>query len=141
MNIELLRKIQAIVLEEPKRLVMERWISIPVDRRDSRVPECGTMGCVAGWATLLSRQAQQKDSTFRELAEEIRELGSIVQHTGATALKLDHGQATRLFYLNSWPPDFANAFTGASQYPDYLVRRANITSLRIDRFIATDGAE
>jgi hypothetical protein len=64
----LLRKISALVLEEPRRVNMRRWISSFAGRKladalhgkyDGDLPACGTVGCIAGWGAILLRQPHQ----------------------------------------------------------------------------------
>ena len=57
---ELLLRIKALVLEEPARLDMRRWVTAFRGRRrlhsrSSTLPACGTVGCVAGWGAILLR--------------------------------------------------------------------------------------
>lgn len=59
----LLSAIAKLALEEPKRMRMETWLS-----RDggwlhpSRVPACGTVGCIGGWTTVLRPRRMAKDT-------------------------------------------------------------------------------
>lgn len=68
---ELLRQIRALVLEEPRRLNMKTWIAAyegRVRRNDfnypltdtSRLPACGTVGCIAGWGLTLLRRPNER---------------------------------------------------------------------------------
>lgn len=60
---DLLLRIKAIVLDEPKRLDMRWWVSRWKGKRthdacvDPPAPACGTVGCIAGWGALLLRGA------------------------------------------------------------------------------------
>lgn len=65
---DLLSDVIRVVEEEPRRLYMNQWLIIGV-RMDSvgeiwldgsrdtmKPPACGTVGCIAGWVTLLKRE-------------------------------------------------------------------------------------
>lgn len=74
---DLLRRIRDIVLEEPKRLDMDRWVTMfrgstlgAIDDRrvDKHGPACGTVGCIAGWGAVLLRQAGANVSDLRDWA-------------------------------------------------------------------------
>jgi hypothetical protein len=64
----LLRRIRALVLEEPARLNMDSYISAFRGRIRSSVydpphvgdlPACGTVGCIAGWGAMLLRRPDE----------------------------------------------------------------------------------
>jgi len=70
---ELMSDIAAYVLEEPKRLWMGDWIiegeAEIEDFFETRGPVCGTVGCIAGNAVVLTGQAQNGRSTSTTATE------------------------------------------------------------------------
>jgi len=132
MNVKLLRKIQEHILAEPRRFRMSGYsfVSAPGtivgpseycgDIRQV-VPECGTMACIAGWATGLD-------------GGDIANAGA---DTGAQHLQLPELVADRLFFMSQWPEKFSEAYRSATT----VAAKAQIAAERIDHFIATEGAE
>jgi hypothetical protein len=58
---ELLLQIRELILAEPLRLDMDSWITAFAGEGSSyhkTLPACGTVGCIAGWAAVLLRPAQ-----------------------------------------------------------------------------------
>jgi len=116
MNVKLLRKIKRHILAQPKRFDMNF-----IGTRDmksfkpNRVPECGTIGCIAGWACALSGKKFS---------------GRIARNL----LGLDYDQTERLFYDN--PKGFRGMWRG-----DGKAATAKLAAKRIDLFIKTKGAE
>lgn len=135
MNIELLNKVKAHILEEPKRLDMSVIL-----RRAPR-NACGTAGCVDGWAQVLSNCAALGSLVFFD--------GDYVK--GRELLGLTQEEAERLFsdpkdgydedhveYAeNGWPEEFIDRYRKARN----ASQRAIVTVERIDHFIKTKGAE
>jgi len=136
-NVRLLRKIQKHILEEPKRLRMNYWFIdglTPGARFGGRlgyfdinesaeVPECGTVGCIAGWACVLSGP---KPLT-----------GEWLDGRGQEALALTDDQRLRLFNVSNWPQLFIDKYAKAKTPRG----RGTATASRIDHFIATKGKE
>lgn len=118
MNVELLQKVKAKILAEPKAINMETWIC-----ESTRTPY-KTVACIAGWASLLSGVKVGNDD--------------LVRNHAAKKLKLSSPLGFRLFYPAAWPNDLHFALLdcnpGTKKY-------ASIVAARIDRFIETDGAE
>lgn len=126
MNVELLEKVKQHILEEPKRLWMGDW-AFKVSPTDENAPACGTVGCIAGWASLLSNPTQP----FSDVANS-------ADDPNVNNLDLDEDTAWRLFYVDSWPVQFVDAYDKAR---GDLTKRAEITAARIEHFIKTKGAE
>jgi hypothetical protein len=120
MNVELLRKIQKHILEEPKRIYMPRWrlVFSAIRKEGLCAPECGTVGCIGGWAEILSGV----EGYARDL------LG----------LDSEHGEASRLFNDDEWPEKFQ---TGLRKANPQTQAYAQVVSDRIDHFISTRGEE
>lgn len=135
MNVKLLRKIQKHILAEPKRYDQDRWLLTGKDIDDyvpaRQIPACRTVGCIAGWACVLSN---------KPLARKF-EAGDIAK----TLLGLDDSQAKKLFSPvynlfgdpSQWPAKFVDAYQNAKT----ATGRARVASRRIDHFIKTGGAE
>lgn len=142
MNVELLRKIQAAVIQEPKRLYMDKWIMIEGDAAEPgdmaeiiEYPACGTVGCIAGWAVILN---DQKGNSVKNTARKF--LAGIFLRTSQLAkeaLDLEHDAAGRLFYVHYWPTKYAQDYSH-TQDP---VEKAKVAVARIEHFIATEGKE
>lgn len=136
-NKELLERVKQHILEEPRRLNMD-FLLLPVSCLShwdaDALPPCGTVGCIAGWATFLTHGA-----------EKAHEMDPWVE--GMKILGLDDLQASRLFAAPedaasypdgaTWPIDLAKDYIAATSPQE----RAQITADRIDLFVKTDGAK
>ena len=142
MNTKLLRKIQKHILEEPKRLFMDSFVDrmeryensnefLRATNRDflSEIPPCGTTGCIAGWAVLFELPEEQDDDIRRWNL-------TFFQDTGARLLDISDKQAEMLFYTQNWPDGLGQKHDEAKSGS---MRRAKITSKRIDLFIKSKG--
>ncbi len=129
MNVPLLRKIQAEILKEPRKMNMEIW-RMPIDCiPEKRRPPCNTVGCIAGWAVALDKKLTSQQ--FYKIAN-IVELG-----LEALGLK-DWFEGKKLFYPAYWPIKYYNQLQkfnyGTKKYAEVVARRIN-------HFIKTDGKE
>lgn len=113
MNVELLQKVKEKVLAEPEALDMGTWLD--------RYPECGTVGCIAGWACALSGHVPETD---REV--EIR------------ALSLLGLPFEELFYPQDWPPRHQVVL---AEHAPRTSGYAAAVAAAIDDYIATGGWE
>ncbi len=86
LNVELLRRVQTAILEEPRKLNMNVWME-KVPGRHPNPPPCGTVGCIAGWAVALGAPEKRYLEDFRSYADEASAL-----------LGLDEGCGSGLFY-------------------------------------------
>jgi hypothetical protein len=148
-TINLLRKVEAQILEEPKRLDMGDFGSAFGGSfgKDKSIPECRTRACIGGWAILLKKPRVWKDfikvSNAASYSADIGEVISGDVHDEARGvLGLDRTQSCKLFYHNGsgdggWPELFETAYDNAKS----AKQRAKVTVQRIEHFIATDGAE
>lgn len=128
MNVELLLKVKAAILEEPKAFDMIDWF------RQSSAAPCGTTACIAGWAVVINegcRRPGQVPSWLR---------GDTCQYSGEVALEIDDEQAMGLFYIGAWPRLFAERYKEARSLLDYA-GMAKAAADRIDHFITTEGRE
>lgn len=142
MNKELLLRVKAHILEEPRRLNMSNWIDsgepgtpIAFDFEDDanwqdlhvltpeEAPPCGTVACIAGWSCILGMDAPAK-----EIAKNHRVEGSARQLLDISPL-----QKEELFYPYNWP--------NPADYEEYRTcgnaqQRAQVVARVIDAFIA-----
>ena len=135
MNVELLRRVEQHILEEPRRLHMEGWYYSIEDREPySSEPPCGTAACIAGWAQLL-----EAGWAPGELAYDVVGDDSTAHDRGQEALDLDDAEAEALFYTSNWPEPFWSLYRNAGgKDMDELARQrilAAITVARIEHFI------
>lgn len=126
MNVELLRRVQKAIREEPKRMNMHTWIN--TDPHDNP-PICGTTACIAGWAAILSHQ--NTDESIHDTASNLVHWDVHINRTAGVALELDSEQRARLFFIEKWPAEFHNG-------PDKMAEDA---IARIEHFIKTEGRE
>ena len=134
-NVELLEKVKAKIREEPRRMDMADWGRVIDPRRiegDDNLPPCGTVGCIAGWAEILSGG---------NVTGMVTGFNRIVPPPPFHPIKerIAWSEAeSRLCLTVDWPPDLKRRLEdsdpGTSEY-------AEIVCERIDRFIATDGKE
>jgi hypothetical protein len=87
MNVELLRKIAAVIQEKPAEFDMADF---------TKYATCGTAHCIGGWAHVLTGGAEETANSIR----------------GRLALKLSETEACRLFYCDQWPIQFQHGETG-----------------------------
>jgi hypothetical protein len=132
MNVELLQKIKAHILEEPKRVCMSSWRlrGSDIERADLMRPACDTVCCISGWAAELSGS---KDYIGR--ADLLGLDGTSERPT--TSQEDTASQAQRLFYTSCWPPKWGSMLDRTlPQSQEY----ARVVADYIDYFIKTEGA-
>lgn len=135
MNVTLLQQVKKVVLAEPRRLDMDVWM-------DNRIhgamknPRCGTIGCIAGWATVLAVPSKESYSKRADAASrQEEETKEDTQLCGQKALGLTNSQADRLFYVEDWPTELQEAYDAATT----AAARAKVTAARIDLFVESEG--
>jgi hypothetical protein len=131
MNVELLQKVKAHVLEEPRRVFMGAWClqDVHIRLNGLQVPDCNTIACISGWSAQLYNQDRRLS---------IGMPGYVRDREGEIALDITLEQAGRLFYLVEWPDDlYFKIKDTILQSTEY----AQVVAERIDRFIATEGRE
>jgi hypothetical protein len=137
-NIELLRRVQAHILAEPKRMYMFAWLIGPSQFDDEghynngqngdtlNAPACKTVACIRGWAYQLT-------NTSLPLGEYYCYYSS-----SDPILELTREQCDRLFFVTCWSAEFQDRLDATQlQSQEY----AQVVSDRIDRFIETEGRE
>lgn len=137
LNVRLLRRIQAHILREPKRLFMSHLVlrrdnclikkgrfvtRYPTPNSwgesDPLVPECGTVACIAGWACELTP----------------KHTGNYTMKDARLYLSLPAGYGRNdLFMVSGWPEPFKSQYS-AARTP---TRRVKVAVARIDHLIAT----
>lgn len=136
MNVRLLRKVKRHILDEPRRYDQNGILSTGLEpstiyrqgERQWRVPSCGTVACIGGWAFILAPGTKPPEMDF-DFAQ--------------NALGLTGKQRDRLFAAASdlnigyWPEKFVRAYQSAKS----PAARASVAAERIEHFIATKGKE
>lgn len=146
LNIELFTKIKQAITEEPSRLYMKDWLGIssketfpngtPI-RPAYNNPLCGTSGCIAGWACILSEQGE---TNIEKAYKAINNHKLPIAKLGAKLLGIEHGSEKFIFFINHWRTDLRIKY----EYQHYgedaqtiLTSRAKLACEVIDDFIAT----
>lgn len=162
MNVELLRKVQKAILEEPLRINMDNWAFTPGEQElMDQTPRCGTVGCIAGWTIAIQFNLFDSDGD-----DTLADYGGCYEMAAMSELGLSNVQSNRLFYPHLWPEKFRLALDirrgegdhdpkyphssrlispGGSLWeigkragtPEY----AQIVADRIEHFIQTEGEE
>lgn len=125
LNVPLLRKIQRAIMQEPKRIVMNDWLIQNIDDEEDRglkTPDCGTVGCIAGWAAVLHETSDPKNFSAAE--------GDWPDAN--TYLGIENGDP--LFYPDQWPFKFQKMLR---KHPPQTKAYARVVCSRIDHFIKT----
>jgi hypothetical protein len=145
MNKELLREVKAHILAEPLRLYMSTYV-IKKTENSSRYsltdiygnprpfPECGTVGCIAGWGGLLhpiKRVLFEASNMFKPRFDSDKGWRGY-----AKMFDLTPTQAERLFEPRAWPVQFR-----AGTFNDGRRKTAELAAACIDFFIKTDGTD
>lgn len=143
LNIPMLRRIQAHILEEPRRLNMSTWGKCGLEPGDEidrnyeqgiaggdfhcltpqSCPPCGTAGCLAGWTVMLEALDRGVRPYFGQC--------SMADVEAVRILGLDAKEAPKLFYPDNWDSDFWSEYKQATT----PLELADITSRYIDWFI------
>lgn len=144
MNIEAFRQIQALIREEPSRANMDGWLFSTTKN------ECGTAGCIAGWALVVKRCEEAKadlspariKSVSRDWRQSQQLASESISFEAREFLQIDEQTAHHIFHL-VWPRQFqrigerpiyyrASAFTpGTTQYAE---RICDVIDYLIDKF-------
>ncbi len=117
LNVKLLRKVRKHILKEPRRLNMYVFAT------PQPCAPCGTAGCIAGWAALLSGKSTHD--------ARIKNPGLAARLLRIPDKPWYGSPANILFYVDNWPERFGREYDAASDYET----RAKVTARRIDYFI------
>ena len=126
MNIELLNKVKAAILEHPDKFHMGSW--------------CGTACCIAGHVVQIA------DPECMRIVMERRLPGYWISDRAAELLELSNDEASRLFFVATWPEEDQEAADDADDLNNVLafqlaMAMSKVAAARIDRFIKTNGRE
>lgn len=129
LNVELLQRIKAHILEEPKRYFQQIYGSRVAPENGG--PACGTVACLAGWAVILSGEELFQDydgvSLVRGDVERRAYQLTGIPENGAVGSPF----ATAAF----WPAPFARQWYTAPS----TEAKARVAADYIDFIIATKG--
>lgn len=138
LNVNLLRKIQKIIVEDPSGFNMTIYLFVPSPHQltgDESAGmllgshSCGTVGCIAGYATAMSRKT--KNINYLRVDSD----------SGAVALGIanEEGeytpQAWELFHNYHWDQPFKKRYEEAKSKEE----RSQVASDYIDHFIEKYG--
>lgn len=165
MNIKLLEKVKAHILEEPRRVNMAYWLALKdttgvtnaalptvawatvMHAAKNRAPACGTVGCIAGWTIIVARKkravkALTKAGTrypIAQLAADVLGLTQLSRYEEESLWsQTQPSQRMRLFLPDRWPEPFrAKLKTHRPGTKAY----AKVIAKRIDFFIKTNGTD
>lgn len=113
LNIELLEEVKKHILKNPKHFDMEETLAV--------LPDCGTVGCIAGTICILRPQDCEREypgRNWRYFAlspDEQKEGGSraawpSVECMAAKLLGITEDEAHELFYVNAWNEDYSDKY-------------------------------
>ena len=121
---DLLEDVIACIEQEPKRLDMREWLVTDMPRNRA-YPQCGTIGCVAGWTVALSTGSDNKSFySWEQSAREIL-LGPAPEQTGYNAYADRRQELFDLFYtvdvFDEGKLEFLNP--GSSEYVSAIIAK------------------
>jgi hypothetical protein len=123
MNVELLRKIAAVIQERPAEFGMDAW-------------HCETQHCIGGYSQVLTGSPENDKAGEMAAILEIEFIPDTSTGSGP-----DHAddicEAGRLFYRENWPAEFLNFDDDGYEDGTSPAKAA----ARIEHFIATEGRE
>jgi hypothetical protein len=138
LNEKLLEEVMDCIKAEPRKLDMNLVAEKVNADNDPIAPPCGTVGCIAGWALLLSGHKRLAfKSGHNSLVKAAKILGlegdGIYRYNGYND---DEAESVRLFHVDAWPDKFAEAYEDAES-DNSPRRKATATIKRIKHFINT----
>ena len=129
--IDLLNKVKAYILEEPKRFNMNWWGKRKghiCDPDGDSIPPCGTVCCIAGTMYLLSHQENLKDISDSQFYDRML---FDAEAYASDILETSVNNMHPLFYIENWPEEFRIPYLNSYD----LKEKAKITCERIDYYI------
>ncbi len=156
MNIERLQRIKALILEEPRRLIMEgyhfggvkenkwdeeQWLEELAESFGKRqkatpalIPPCGTAACICGWANILEMQ----DKGLKLQCDMGDETAAAAWLGISPAWTREEPSRRDVFHVDYWPQDFKARYEkaanpqqraqAAADYIDFLCAQEQETS-------------
>ncbi len=113
---KLFDKIEAAILEEPKRINMNDWAFDPDTFKRRDLPACKTVGCIAGWACAIGLRLKGK-----KLWDRLPKLSA----AATKLLALDAYERDTLFLSGDWPIEWQEKLntraTGTKAYAQVVV--------------------
>lgn len=137
LNVRLIRKVIKHITEEPKRYFQHDFIrtgepggSVAEDYFNDthKYAQCGTAGCIAGWAYLLSAARPNKNAAVCTI------VNKATKKMGITS-----DQSDMLFTgipSEDWPAPFGKSFLKAKT----LQGKANVAARLLEKVIDTKGS-
>ncbi len=98
---KLFDKIEAAILEEPKRINMAEWVVDTKYLIASQIPECGTIACIAGWACAIGMRLNSKNLLAQRFQGDI-------PSGAAKLLELDREGLNELCVVSHWPEEWGD---------------------------------
>jgi hypothetical protein len=105
-NVELLARVRAHILEDERRIEMSRYARRAYGRT---APPCGTTACIAGWAVILT------DGLPKRITDDYY---ASVKPRAINLLGLSEDEADRLFFVMGWPRAFHDRYRAAERFID-----------------------
>lgn len=150
MNVKLLKRVRRHILAEPKRLCMATGLMLKKGNvgntgiKITKMPSCGTVACIAGWAVLLSQETRKWK--VRKIARTLTEKNgreknwTSLSYKAKTLLELTNTEAAELFeagpFVSSWPYEWREKLEAT--YPGTRAY-ARVVAAYITHFIKTNG--
>ncbi len=105
LNIALLEKVKAKILEEPDQFVMSTYFSDNRFFADSPevIPNCGTAACIAGWALAIDAEENPKEANTR--IQKLMFSSPSVDY-GTLAIRLLGLPNREMFVVDAWPLNY-----------------------------------
>lgn len=152
-NVRLLRRIQKVMLAEPRRVAMRAWAFGTDDikvgssvseessfglivKRRSNIPPCGTVGCICGWGLALTTKL--RGNALNRKITKLRSGDKLIPRGSMKLFGITRDQADRLFMPGDWPVEFRDKLR---KYNFGTKRYAKAVCDRIDFFIKTNGTD
>jgi hypothetical protein len=133
MNTELLLKIKAQILKEPRQFLMSGFFDqyldpVNSDLEDDVATNCGTACCIAGWAVTIGKEYKNPKEAY--------ENSRLLSNTAAEArLLLGIKGEDWLFHTDQWPSQFEDRWDEAKSHEE----QAQIAGEVIDYYIKHNG--
>lgn len=129
LNVKLLEQVRDAILANPKHITMPWWIVAKYGTTPTTPADCGTVCCVAGWASYL---AAPKAWPKRAEVNVIDPHNAAIPDHAQKRLRLTDEEASALFDSLGWPYKFQSELRllnpGTKAY-------AKVVAARIDWFI------
>lgn len=103
-NTDLFLRVKKAILAEPKRLDMDTWLDTYDPKYYDEAPKCGTVGCIAGWAVVLTRVGREPKSMgpVEKTCADVLNMG-FDKNVAARQLGLSYETMDKVFHLSNWP--------------------------------------